>query len=707
MGLRCSSQGSRSRMIRRGGGTGLTGISSPMAPAKSWPTRFSNAIRTSASMPDGSNPRLDSPATTSTLPTGSTHSTITASRPNSACSRSASSVAGGFFPDGMQYWWICRPMFWFQNTARGKSTGFGSANRSNSSMTRCPAPENFSINSAISDTNSPREFLVLHPVRDDGILPQPAHLVFFIILEITFEPFDMAVAFECQDVGGDAVEEPAVVADDHGAAGEILQRLFESAQCIDVEIVGRLVEQQHVGAGFEHLRQMHAVALAARQRADLLLLVGALEIERGAIAARIDLALAKQDQLVAAGDFLPHALLAVEGVARLVDIAEVHAVADRDGAVVRCLLLGDHPEQRGLAGAVRADHADNAARRQLECQIVDQKPVAKPLGQALEIDDVLTEPLGHGNRDLRGLGLLLVGQLQKFFVTLVARLGFGLTCLGRGRDPFLLAHQRALMRGLLAALLLETFLLLHQPGRIIALVGNAPAAVEFENPTRDVVEEIAVVGDDQDRAGILPQVAFQPRYRFGVEMVGRLVQEQQVGLVEQQPAQRDPAALAAGEFFDLTVIGRAAQRVHRLVDLAVEIQQARGLDLVLQFGHLLGGLVGIVDRQLVVAIEDRLLLGDAQHDVLAHRPGGVELRLLFEVANPRALGDPRLAVIFLVDAGHDPQQGRFAGAVDAEHADLGVGIKRQMDVIEHLAVAGIGLGQTLHEIDELARHRDP
>jgi hypothetical protein len=30
-----------------------------------------------------------------------------------------------------------------------------------------------------------------------------------------------------------------------------------------------------------------------------------------------------------------------------------------------------------------------------------------------------------------------------------------------------------------------------------------------------------------------------------------------------------------------------------------------------------------------------------------------------------------------------------------------------MDVIEHLAVAGIGLGQTLHEIDELARHRVP
>src|ERR1700726_2098964 len=155
---------------------------------------------------------------------------------------------------------------------------------------------------------SPRQLFVLHAMRDDGILAQPAHLVFFIILEIAFEPFDMAVAFEGQNMRGDAVEEPAVMADDHGAAGEILQRLFERAQGVDVEIVGGLVEQQHVGAGLEHLGQMNAVALAARQCADLLLLVGALEIERRAIAARIDLAFAEQDLFVAAGNFLPHAL---------------------------------------------------------------------------------------------------------------------------------------------------------------------------------------------------------------------------------------------------------------------------------------------------------------------------------------------------------------------------------------------------------------
>jgi hypothetical protein len=37
----------------------------------------------------------------------------------------------------------------------------------------------------------------------------------------------------------------AIVADDDGAAGEVEQRLFERPQHVDIEVVGRLVEQQY------------------------------------------------------------------------------------------------------------------------------------------------------------------------------------------------------------------------------------------------------------------------------------------------------------------------------------------------------------------------------------------------------------------------------------------------------------------------------
>ena len=86
----------------------------------------------------------------------------------------------------------------------------------------------------------------------------------------------MAVALEGEDVGREAVEEHAVMADNDGAAGEILQRVFQRAQRLGVEIVGRFVEEQDVAALLEKLGQMDAVALAARQGADLLPLVAAL-----------------------------------------------------------------------------------------------------------------------------------------------------------------------------------------------------------------------------------------------------------------------------------------------------------------------------------------------------------------------------------------------------------------------------------------------
>ncbi len=243
----------------------------------------------------------------------------------------------------------------------------------------------------------------------------------------------------------------------------------------------------------------------------------------------------------------------------------------------------------------------------------------KPLRKLLELDDVLPEPLGDRNDDLRGLRLLLAGLFQQFLVALVARLGFGLAGARRGGDPFLLAGQRALVRLVLAAFLFEPLLLLHQPRRVIALVGNAAAAVELENPTGDVVEEIAVVGDDQNGARIVAQVAFEPQHRLGIEVVGRLVEQEKLGLFEEEPAQRHPAPLAARELCHLGIVRRAAQRVHRQIDFGVEIPQPLGLDLVLQLGHLVGGLVGVIHRELVVAVDDRLLRRDALHDVLAHR----------------------------------------------------------------------------------------
>ena len=97
----------------------------------------------------------------------------------------------------------------------------------------------------------------------------------------------------------------------------------------------------------------------------------------------------------------------------------------------------------------------------------------------------------------------------------------------------------------------------------------------------------------------------------------------------------------------------------------------------------------------------RLLRGDALHDIAAHILGGIELRLLRQIANADALGRPGLAGEFLVLPGHDPHQRRLAGAVDADDADLGAGKEGEPDVLQHLLAARIGLGHFLQCVDVL------
>src|SRR5438552_1803992 len=115
----------------------------------------------------------------------------------------------------------------------------------------------------------------------------------------------------------------------------------------------------------------------------------------------------------------------------------------------------------------------------------------------------------------------------------------------RRSHPFELARKRLLARGLLLLLDEEPRALLLEPRAVVALIRDAEPAVQLENPAGDVVEEVAIVGDRDDAPRILGQMALEPGDRLGVEMIGRFVEQQEVGLREQESAERDAAALTS------------------------------------------------------------------------------------------------------------------------------------------------------------------
>ena len=199
----------------------------------------------------------------------------------------------------------------------------------------------------------------------------------------------------------------------------------------------------------------------------------------------------------------------------------------------------------------------------------------------------------------------------------------------------------------------------------------------------------------------------EPQHALRVEVVGRLVEQEQVGLAQQELAQRDPAALATGQVDDRSVRRRAAQRVHRLLELGVDLPRVGVVQDLLQLAELLHELVGVVGGHLlgdrVVPVELRLDLAEPLLDVARgpSSPRSAAAPAGGSRPSPPAAGRPRRcsacsspAMIFrTVD---------LPGAVRPDDTDLGSRQEVQRHVIEDDLVT-VGLPDLLHGVDEL-RH---
>ena len=215
-------------------------------------------------------------------------------------------------------------------------------------------------------------------------------------------------------------------------------------------------------------------------------------------------------------------------------------------------------------------------------------------------------------------------------------------------------------------------------------------------------------------AAVVGQEPLEPGDRLGVQVIRRFVQEQQIGRLQQQPAQRDPSPLAAGERRDVGRSGREPQRVHRHLHARIEVPRAGGVNHRLEFSLLLERVLHFeragsdhreVDVDPVVTPEQRVRVRHPLVDVARDILRRIELRLLRQVPDRQPGGRECLAVELRNLAGHDSEQGALAGAVGPQDADLRPRQERQPDVLEHGAVGGVPLAEPLHCVDVLWRHR--
>ncbi len=167
------------------------------------------------------------------------------------------------------------------------------------------------------------------------------------------------------------------------------------------------------------------------------------------------------------------------------------------------------------------------------------------------------------------------------------------------------------------------------------------AAVEPDRRARQVRKEAAVVADDHQRGAPRIEIALQPFDGGEIEVIGRLVEQQDIGRRRQHAGERGAAGFTAGQMRGVFVSGEA--------ELLDEI----------------AGRIGIVGRP-----QAGLGIGKGR------RKSG-KVRLLRQVAHQRARLDKHRAAIGLDQPGGNPQQSRFAGAVAADQRHALAGRDRQ------------------------------
>ena len=356
-------------------------------------------------------------------------------------------------------------------------------------------------------------------------------------------------------------------------------------------------------------------------------------------------------------------------------------------AAVELAPAGQRGDQRRLAGAVGADQRDVLAALEPQLGVLQQRALADLEQPVLDLEDDAAGTLGRLEREAERLAVLRIGRQPVDLVELL-RPRRRLAGARAGAE----ARHEALELGDLGLLLLD-----HPAERELALgLLGAPrvpraleelglAAFELEHRGADRLQEPAVVRHEDDRGVERLQVRLEPLEAVDVEVVGRLVEQQQLGVARERARQRRAGELTAGERREaaVQVLVAEPEAVQRRVDRLAPVVAAGVLELALRGA--VGGEGRVVERAVghrglqrrQLLLERQQLLAARQH-VVAQRQVAVARRALVVQRDPHALLEDELAAVDPGLAAEHAQQRRLARAVapGQRHAVLALELER-------------------------------
>ena len=367
-----------------------------------------------------------------------------------------------------------------------------------------------------------------------------------VVIHIALEALDLAPAHNPQPVGRQ-LDQVRVMGDQDHRSLVTVDRLHQRLTAVDVQMVGRLVHQDDVRRLPADQREQQPRLLPTRQRPNPRFRLVLAEAEAAQLGANHRLRRLGHERLQGLKRGALHRQLI--GLV-LGEVADLELARLLHQPLAHPQPPGQHLEQGRLAVAVGAEQRNAIITVDTQVDPLEHRGAFAVSDFAI-VDGQQWRSQRPGLGEIKGHSPFVGNRGDGLHPRQHLQPRLRLPCLGRlVAEAVDEAHD---MRALGLLLLLLPDQKRHALGAgffekvVVALVGGQRLRLEVQDIGDHRVKQGAVVADDQDRPAVGLEIGLQPQRGLQIEMVGRLVEQQQVGLGEQQRGQRHAHPPAPGE----------------------------------------------------------------------------------------------------------------------------------------------------------------
>ena len=286
-----------------------------------------------------------------------------------------------------------------------------------------------------------------------------------------------------------------------------MQQVLKQLEGVDIQVIGGLIQNQHVGRTGKQARQQQTIALATGQGTH-----GRRRTRRGKkeitkVALHMLALISNAYPFAARADEVFQGRVQIQRVAQLVEVGDFQVGPLPQFASFGYQFAQDEFEQGGFADAVVSNQSNLVAAQNRGAEIADDHLFCEGKPHVGEFGDQFAarrSPV-HVQPDASDRVAPCRAAFAQDIKSPNAALAAGPSCLDALAHPYFLLGEQLVRLGVDNQLLRDLVLLLRQIAGKVARVGAKPAAVKLDNAGRDAVQKCAIVRDRHNAASELEQ----------------------------------------------------------------------------------------------------------------------------------------------------------------------------------------------------------